>query len=259
MRRFLLCALLLALPASARAEPIGFAYEYFAVAGNINASGYGAIDVSSSASDDGQNLTVSFGGNRLDVAFASGKAVGTTDQGDFGPATRVPIGTVIFTPAALPGKGSFYFDAYFDGVMKVTDASGESTELSLGLSVWGDTSPYVGASAAIWRNTFNPPVLGGHAYEVYAGGDAILPGDNGELTGVLYADVSAGGPDAGYVPPYDDSSDGDPLGDPIPQSLPEPSSLLLGAAGLSLVALARLRRQKIGSNDRCSLRGYCAK
>src|SRR5262245_45908011 len=104
MRRFLLCALLLALPASARAEPIGFAYEYSAVAGNVYAGGYGSIDLSSSASDDGQNLTVSFGGNRLDVAFASGKDVATIgDQGDFGPATRVPIATVTFTPAALPG------------------------------------------------------------------------------------------------------------------------------------------------------------
>lgn len=243
MRACLLCCgLLLAAPALVRAEPVGFAYSYSAGTGYLEAGGYGPIDLSSTASEDGQSLSVSFGGNRVDLTFASGTDVATRgDPGVLGPPTRVPMATVTFTPAALPGKSDFSFDAYFSGAMKLTDlASGESYTFDLEMDVWGYSADPAGATVAAWlyRGTWELPLLGGTAYDASPVDWVWVSGYEGELVGQLYVDVVVGDPEAGgHVP--DDYPDGDPQ----PTAAPEPSALLLGGVGVCLLALTPLRRR----------------
>jgi hypothetical protein len=101
LRRLLLLFALIAAPSAVRADPVAFDYSASVNAGAIYANGSGAIDVSSSSSADGQSLTVSFGGSRLDLALTTGGGVATPgDATTFGPATPVALGTLTLTPAA---------------------------------------------------------------------------------------------------------------------------------------------------------------
>ncbi len=225
--RPLAIAALLALPLAARADPVGFTFSF-----NLDQATYsttwgpGPVFLDVQVAPDGSGFSINHGSATAAFTAVPGAGV-TVDNPGGGSSANVSLGPVTFT--AQPGGPAFHFGflAELTGKLHITDtASGDEADLAVSLGFSGSVGPLGDSySIAVIGPPFPGVPIGGHDYTAGYAPLAFGSGGAGLLADVFVDWPRYQGPIPDYTP------------------VPEPSALLLGAAGLLGMAW-RVRRRE---------------
>lgn len=219
-------AALLAVPPSLRADPVDFSVSWSVGPGLLTVWGGGPINLSLDTAPDGLSFTVDHG--TAAGTFTAGGWVGSGPLSDgVTPSAVVNLGAITFSPMPTGKAGEYLFSALMPLLAEITDTTTNTVGLAvLDLTLSGSVSP---DSNTYWIEAAGPggTLVDGHVFAVTLDLQAVAATGTTEL----YANVFVA-----PIPPPEDLESGPP---PSIYAVPEPTSLLLGLAGLPLLRLRR--------------------